>query len=116
MDFFQVDHSYLAIVDRYSNWLLVFHLTKDDTTHVMNVLRKYFARWGIAKEIMSDGAPVFTSTTMVDFFGRWGVKHRISSAYYPRANKRAEVTVKSAKRLVTGNLGPRGSLGTDPFA
>ena len=84
------------MVDRYSNWLSIFRLAKDDSTHVMNVLRKYFARWGIAKNITSDGAPVFTSMTMVDFFSKWGVKHRISSAYYLRVNKRAEVAVKSA--------------------
>ena len=53
---------------------------------------------------------------MKDFFERWGVEHRVSSAYYPRANKRAEVAVKSAKRLVMENLGPRGSLDTDRFA
>ena len=70
MDFFQVDHSYHAMADRYSNWLSIFHFAKDDSTHVMNVLRKYFARWGVAKEITSDGAPVFTSSTMVDFLDR----------------------------------------------
>ena len=53
---------------------------------------------------------------MKEFFERWGVEHRVSSAYYPRANKRAEVAVKSAKRLVMDNLGPRGSLDTDRFA
>jgi hypothetical protein len=35
------------------------------------------------------------------------------SAYYPHANKRAEVGVKSAKHLVMDNLGPGGSLDTD---
>ena len=53
---------------------------------------------------------------MKDFLSRWGVQHRVSSAYYPRANKRAEVGVKSAKRLVMDNLGPGGSLDTDKFA
>ena len=116
MDFFQADHTYLAMVDRYSNWLSVFQLAKDDSANVIHVLRQYFARWGVAKEITSDGAPVFTSSAMGDFLNRWGVKHRVSSAYYPRANKRAELAVKSAKRLIRGNLGPRGSLNTDAFA
>ena len=116
MDFFQADHTYLAMADRYSNWLSIFRLAKDDSAHIINVLRQYFARWGVAKEITSDGAPVFTSSAMEDFLSRWGVKHRVSSAYYPRANKRAELAVKSAKRLIRGNLGPRGSLDTDAFA
>ena len=116
MDFFQVGHTYLAMADRYSNWLSVFRLKKDDTANVISVLRQYFSRWGVAKEITSDGAPVFTSTEMAAFLDRWGVQHRVSSAYYPRANKRAEVAVKSAKRLIRGNLGPRGTLDTDAFA
>ena len=116
MDFFQVDATYLAMADRYSNWLSIFKLAKDDSYHIIEVLRQYFTRWGIAKEVTSDGAAVFTSAAIQDFFARWGVSHRVSSAYYPRANKRAEVAVKAAKRLVMGNLGPKGTLNTDSFA
>ena len=116
MDFFQVDATYLAIADRYSIWLSVFKLPKDDSYHIIQVLRQYFSRWGIAKEITSNGAAIFTSAQTEDFLARWGVKHRVSSAYYPRANKRAELAVKAAKRLVMGNLGPKGSLDTDAFA
>ena len=115
-DFFEVDTQYLAMADRYSNWLSVFRLPKDDSANIIKVLRQYFARWGIPENFTSDGASVFTSATMRAFFDRWGVEQRVSSAYYPRANKRAEVAVKSAKRLVMDNLGPRGSLDTDKFA
>ena len=59
---------------------------------------------------------MFTSLAMAAFLDRGGVKHRVSSAYYPRANKRAELAVKSAKWLIRGNLGPRGTLDTDAFA
>ena len=115
-DFFEVDAHYLAMADRYSNWLSVFRLPKDDSANIIRVLRQYFARWGIPENFTSDGASVFTSSSMRAFFDRWGVEQRVSSAYYPRANKRAEVAVKSAKRLVMENLGPGGSLDTDKFA
>ena len=115
-DFFEVDAHYLAMADRYSNWLSVFKLPKDDSANIIKVLRQYFARWGIPENFTSDGASVFTSSSMRAFFDRWGVEQRVSSAYYPRANKRAEVAVKSAKRLVMDNLGPGGSLDTDKFA
>jgi hypothetical protein len=116
IDFFQVEATYLAIADRYSNWLSIFRLAKDDSYHIIETLRSYFARWGVAEEITSDGASVLTSAAMKDFLSRWGVRHRVSSAYYPRANKRSELGVKAAKRLVMGNLGPQGSLNTDRFA
>jgi hypothetical protein len=116
MDFFQVEATYLAIADRYSNWLSIFRLAKDDSAHVIEVLRSYFSRWGVAREITNDGASVLTSVAVKDFLARWGVKQRVSSAYYPRANKRSELAVKAAKRLIMGNLGPRGTLDTDRFA
>ena len=115
-DFFTVDATYLALADRYSNWLSIFKLRKDDSEHVIEALRKYFSRWGVAVNITTDGASVFTSAAMKAFLNRWGVHHRVSSAYYQGANKPAEVGVKSAKRLVMENLGPGGSLDTDKFA
>ena len=71
---------------------------------------------GICEELCTDGAKVFTSDEMKQFCKLWGVKQRISSAYHPQSNKRAEVAVKSAKRLVRDNLTPAGDLNTDRFA
>ena len=70
MDLFQVDQSYLAIVDRHSNWLSIFHLAKDDSTQIKNVLKEYFINWGVAKEVTTTGATVFTSWIMTDFFAK----------------------------------------------
>ena len=39
-----------------------------------------------------------------------GVFHRMSSAYNPHANCRAETAVKTTKRLIAGNTGPGGTL------
>ena len=112
-DFFQVDTTYLAMADRYSGWLSIFKLKTDDSANIMAALRHYFSTWGVPKNITTDGASVFTSLAMKDFYDKWGVDHRVASAYYPRANKRSEVAVKSAKRLVMDNLGPGGSCNTD---
>ena len=59
---------------------------------------------------------MFTSKLMEDFCHRWGIIHRVATAYNPRANKRAEVGVKSAKRLLRGNLSQTGSIMTDKVA
>ena len=44
---------------------------------------------------------------------RWGVKHRLSSAYFPHSNSRAELAVKAGKRLLRDNVSRYGSLATD---
>ena len=117
MDFFSVTpNNYLAVVDRYSNWLSIFQLAKDTSEEVIKVLRLYISTFGIVSTITSDGAKVFTSKQMEDFCDRWGIIHRVSTAYNPRANKRAEVAVKSAKRLVRRNVSQTGSLNTDNLA
>ena len=117
VDFFHISpHNYLSVVDRYSNWLSIFLLPKDDSAEIVKVLRDYLAVFGIPCTLTSDGASVFTSKHMEEFCDRWGIIHRVSTAYNARANKRAEVGVKSAKRLVRGNLTQTGALQTDRMA
>ena len=70
MDFFQVEATYLAIAERYTNWLSVFRLAKDHSAHIIEVLCQYFARWRAAKEITSNGASVLCSEAMDAFIRR----------------------------------------------
>ncbi len=45
------------------------------------------------------------------------MERRLSSAYYPQSNGRAEAAVKSAKRILLGNINPlTGALDTDAAA
>ncbi|MEL6805362.1 MAG: hypothetical protein AAFO91_16440, partial [Bacteroidota bacterium] len=74
-----------------------------------------FATFGVPKELSSDGGPEFSADITKEFLTNWGVSHRVSSAYYPQSNGRAEVAVKSAKRLLRANVGPMGTLDTDKF-
>ena len=116
-DFFSISpHTYLAIVDRYSNWLSIFKLQQDTSQEVIKVLRGYASTFGIPVVLTSDGAKVFTSKAMEDFCTRFGIIHRVSTAYHPRANKRSEVAVKSAKRMIRGNTSQTGTLDTDTLA
>ena len=115
-DFFHMaPYNYLAIVDRYSNWLSVFKLPRDDSTEVVTILRDYIGVFGIPCTLTTDGAKVFTSKLVEDFCTRWGIIHRVSTAYNPEANKRSEVGVKSAKRLIRGNCSQNGDLNNDRF-
>ena len=65
------------------------------------------------EEISSDGGPQFTADEFKSFLNDWGIKHRLSSVSYPQSNGRAELGVKTSKRLIQHNTAPDGSLDTD---
>ena len=104
-------HHYLVIVDRYSNWPIV-ERAKEGAQGLVNVLRHTFATYGIPDELSSDGGPEFVANVTGQFLR---VHHRLSSVAFPYSNCRAEVGVKTVKRLITGNVGRDGSINVDSF-
>lgn len=72
-----------------------------------------FSTFGIPEELATDGGPEFTSGATQRFLKDWGVHHRLSSVAFPHSNCRAEIGVKSIKRLLSANLDASGRLNTD---
>jgi len=64
----------------------------------------------------SDGDPPFNSDDYERFTDNWGVRRRLSSAYFPQSNGRSEAAVKTAKRFMTNNVDRFGTLNTDGIA
>ena len=115
MDLFHVDlSSYIACADRLTGWLILYHLNPTASSEkVITICRELFQAYGVFDELSTDGGPQFTSDAFQQFLKNWNVKHRLSSVAYPQSNGRAELAVKTAKRLIMANSGPRGSLDTD---
>ena len=119
-DFFDYGgRHYLVVGDRLSGWVEVLSATKGSNLSgaqgLARHLRSFFATFGVPEELSSDGGPEFTAKSTEDFLKLWGVRHRISSASFPQSNGRAEVAVKTAKRLLMSNTGPSGDLDQDSF-
>ena len=119
-DFFDYGgHHYLVIRDCLSRWVEVVgsppgsHLA--GASGLVRHLPTFFATFGVPEELSSDGGPEFTAGCTKDFLSHWGVRHRMSSAHFPQSNSRAEVAVKTAKRLLMSHTGPTGNLNHDGF-
>lgn len=99
---------YLITVDRFSNWPEIIKVkptsSNSGSSGLIKSLRKYFATFGVPEEVSSDGGPEFASKETETFFNKWDIRHRQSSAYNPQSNGRAEVAVKSMKRLLSNNV------------
>ena len=78
-------------------------------------LRETFVTFGIPEELTSDGGPQFTAGKTQELLKAWGVWHIISSVANPHANCRAELAVKSVKRMLMDNVTATGSLDVDKF-
>ena len=117
-DYFQLQgKSYLLSVDRFSNWPdlreTTAHTPNAGAEGLIKANRELFATFGVPEQLSSDGGTEYTSNAFQAFLKTWGVKHRLSSAYHPQSNGRAEVTVKAMKRLLRDNVDRNGKLDTD---
>ena len=114
-DLFSANNTiYLAFACRLTGWLEIAHFPFNTTlTNIIKVLLELFQRFGIPEEISLDGGPNLDSKETLLFLSTWGVTCRLSSAYYPQSNGRAEAAVKTCKCIICGNTGSRGTLNTD---
>jgi hypothetical protein len=105
--------NYLVLGDRFSGWLSIYTASKGefDAKALVKRSREYFTTFNIPEE--TDGGPQMTSELFQKSLkARW-VRHRLSSAYNPHSNCRAELAVKVGKKLLRDNTGHGGSLDTD---
>ena len=119
-DFFDYHgRHYLVVGDRLSGWVEILGSPASTdlagSSGLIRHLRTFFATFGVPEELSSDGGPEFTAKPTEDFLQLWGVRHRLSSVSFPQSNGRAEVAVKTAKRLLMSNTGPTGNLNHDRF-
>ena len=117
-DYFQEGgHHYLVIADRFSGWPTVQFCGRSTASagKLIECLRQYFSMHGIPEEIATDGGSTYPAYETQQFLANYGVKHRVSSVAYPHSNQRAELAVKSMKRLCRENTSRDGGLDNDKF-
>ena len=107
----------MVIGDRFSGWLSIYEAGEGafDAKSLVTQLRNWCQIFNIPEEISTDGGTQMTSSLFQDSLRAWGIRHRLSSAYYAHSNCRAELAVKAGKRILRDNIGPDGSIDNDKF-
>ena len=108
-DFFMLDgHVYGVFVDRFTGWPGLFTGSSGDdvTTFLARVSEKY----GCPMTCTTDGGSNFVAENVQKFMKAYGIEHRISSVANPHSNCRAELAVKTVKRMLRENVGVSGKL------
>ena len=112
MDYFDLAGiNYLVVADRFTGWPEIFRQNGKAMT-LIRTCRNLFAQFGVPEEVSSDGGPPFDSFEWKKFLVQWDVGTRRSSANYPQSNGRAELAVKSCKRMLRNNTDTNGNLDT----
>ena len=115
MDYFQLNNkSYGIIVDRFSNWPIIY--TGDSADDVCMVLTCLARDYGIPETVSTDGAQCYVADKVAKFMRTYGIKHRVSSVANPHSNCRAGLGFKTLKRMIRDNVTMLGKADTPEFS
>ena len=97
---FSQGKDYMVVVDYYSRWIEILHLSNATTAACIAKLKDIFARFGIPTELVSHNAPQLSSSEFNSFAKQYGFTHVASTPYLPNANGKPERAVHTAKRIL----------------
>ncbi|GJU28211.1 reverse transcriptase domain-containing protein [Tanacetum coccineum] len=76
----------LVAIDYVSKWAEAEALPTNDARVVVNFLKKLFSHFGIPKALISDRGTHFCNHQMEKILKKYGVHHRIATAYHPQTS------------------------------
>ncbi|GJT45381.1 reverse transcriptase domain-containing protein [Tanacetum coccineum] len=95
----------LVAVDYLSKWVEAKALPTNDTQVVVKFLKSLFVRFGTPRAIISDRGTHFYNDQFAKVMLKYGVTHRLSTAYHPQTSGQVEVSNRSLKRILERTVG-----------
>lgn len=100
------NHLYI-LVDYVSKWVEAIPTIRWDAKTVIGFLKKYiFSRYGTPRALISDEGSHFSNKALASVLTRYGVVHRITTAYHPQANGQAEISKREVRRILEKIVSP----------
>ncbi|GKD65444.1 reverse transcriptase domain-containing protein, partial [Tanacetum coccineum] len=95
----------LMAVDYLSKWVKAKALPTNDARVVCKFLKSLFARFGAPRAIISDRGTHFCNDQFAKVMLKYGVTHRLSTAYHPQTSGQVEVSNHGLKRILERTVG-----------
>ncbi|GJW01958.1 reverse transcriptase domain-containing protein [Tanacetum coccineum] len=92
----------LVAVDYFSKWVEAKALPTNDARVVVKFLKSLFARFGTPRAIISDRGTHFCNDQLMS---KYGVTHRLATAYHPQTSGQVEVSNRGLKRILERTVG-----------
>ncbi|GJY92332.1 reverse transcriptase domain-containing protein [Tanacetum coccineum] len=95
----------LVAIDYLSKWVEAKALPTNDVRVVCKFLKSLFARFGAPRAIISDRGTHFCNDQFAKVMLKYGVTHRLSTAYHPQTSGQVEVSNRGMKRILERTVG-----------
>nr|GEW55023.1 reverse transcriptase domain-containing protein [Tanacetum cinerariifolium] len=103
----------LVVVDYLSKWVEAKALPTNDARVVVKFLKSLFSRFRTLKAIISDRGTHFCNDQFSKVMLKYGVTHRLLTAYHPQTSVQVEVTNRGLKRILERTVGKNRALWSD---
>ncbi|GKC02639.1 reverse transcriptase domain-containing protein [Tanacetum coccineum] len=95
----------LVAVDYLSKWVEAKALPTNDARVVVKFLKSLFARFGTPRAIISDRGTHFCNYQFAKVMSKYGVTHRLATAYHPQMSGQVEVSNRGLKCILERTVG-----------
>nr|GEZ20878.1 reverse transcriptase domain-containing protein [Tanacetum cinerariifolium] len=88
-----------------SKWVKAKAIPTNDARVVCKFLKSLFARFGTPRAIISDRGTHFCNDQFAKVMLKYGVTHRLATAYHPQTSGQVEVSTHGLKRILERTVG-----------